>query len=160
MPGVAIAPEQQLIGLYRALGDGTRLRILRRLAAGSASVGQVSAELQLAKSTVHEHLTSLRSAALVKAIPGGGFRLESELPDLNVLLKEFLGLEMRRECERCSTLLRPNGIAYICSYECTYCERCGDALGYKCNNCGGELTRRPRRVKLRRPVSVAVVDTG
>ena len=151
-----IVPDSELIGLYRALGDGTRLRILRRLAAGSASVGQIGAELQLARSTVHEHLTSLRSAGLVKSVAGEGFRLEPELPDLNVLLKEFLGLEMRRECERCSTLLTPNGIAFICSYECTYCERCGDALGYKCANCGGELTRRPRRVKLRRPSLPAV----
>jgi uncharacterized protein len=153
---MSIAPDQQLIGLYRALGDGTRLRILRRLAAGSASIGQISGELQLAKSTVHEHLTSLRTAGLVKSVAGDGFRLEPELPDLNVLLKEFLGLEMRRECERCHTLLTINGIAFICSYECTYCERCGDALGYKCTNCGGELTRRPRRVKLRRPAAAAV----
>ncbi len=150
------APDQQLIGIYRSLGDGTRLRILRRLAAGSASVGRISAELQLAKSTVHEHLTSLRSAGLVKSVAGDGFRLEPELPDLNVLLKEFLGLEMRHECEKCSTPLTPKGIAFICSYECTYCERCGDALGYKCMNCGGELTRRPRRVKLRTPATAAV----
>jgi uncharacterized protein len=54
-------------------------------------------------------------------------------------------LEMRRECERCQTALADDGIAVICSYECTFCESCGGELGGKCPNCSGELVRRPRR---------------
>ncbi len=139
------APDAVLIGIYRALGDGTRLRLLRRLAAGSATVGRLSAELELAKSTVHEHLLSLRSAGLVRVIVGGGYEIEPELPDLNWLLKEFLGLEMRRECEGCGAGLDLGGVAYICSYECTFCESCAESRKRICPNCGGELVLRPRR---------------
>jgi hypothetical protein len=139
------APDRDLIGIYRALGDGTRLRILRRLAAGTATVGRISEELGLAKSTVHEHLLSLRTAGLVRLPKSGGFELEPELPDLNWMLKEFLGLEMRRQCERCGTPLEPDGVAYICSYECTFCRSCTETLGGACPNCTGELVLRPRR---------------
>lgn len=57
-----------------------------------------------------------------------------------------MGLEMRARCERCeTTALPPDGPARICSYECTFCEACGAALGQVCPNCGGELVPRPRR---------------
>ncbi|MCI4336990.1 MAG: DUF1272 domain-containing protein [Thermoplasmata archaeon] len=56
-----------------------------------------------------------------------------------------MSLEMRSECERCHTTLRPDGDARICSHECTYCPACGDAMHGRCPNCGGELVRRPRR---------------
>jgi uncharacterized protein len=52
---------------------------------------------------------------------------------------------MRVECERCRAPLRADDVAYICSYECTYCAACHDALVGRCKNCGGELARRPRR---------------
>jgi uncharacterized protein len=52
---------------------------------------------------------------------------------------------MRVECERCGASLRAEDVAYICSYECTYCAVCCDALERRCKNCGGELARRPRR---------------
>ncbi|HEV3405363.1 MAG TPA: DUF1272 domain-containing protein [Candidatus Dormibacteraeota bacterium] len=55
------------------------------------------------------------------------------------------GLAMRVACERCGASLRPDEVAYICSYECTYCATCSEALGRRCKNCGGELARRPRR---------------
>ena len=141
------APDLGLIAIYRALGDGTRLRILRRLAAGPASVAQMSEQLGLAKSTVHEHLLSLRTAGLVRLPSSGGFELVPELPDLNWMLKEFLGLEMRRQCETCGAQLEPDGVAYICSYECTFCESCSKAHHGVCPNCGGELVQRPRRLK-------------
>ena len=146
------APEGSLIAIYRALGDGTRLRILRRLAAGSTPVARISEELGLAKSTVHEHLLSLRAAGLVRIASSGGFELEPELPDLNWKLKEFLGLEMRHECEGCGKVLEPDGDAYICSYECTFCQECAHGNENICPNCGGELVPRPKRsTAVRRP---------
>ncbi len=143
------APAGGLIGVYRALGDGTRLRILRRLAAGSATVARISEELGLAKSTVHEHLLSLRSAGLVRLPSTGGFTIEPELPDLNWMLKEFLGLEMRRTCETCGRPLEVDGPAYICSFECTFCEDCARRHEFVCPNCRGELVQRPRRSRAR-----------
>ena len=112
-------------------------------------MARISEELGLAKSTVHEHLLSLRSAGLVRMSANGGFELQPELPDLNWMLKEFLGLEMRRECEGCGKVLEPDGVAYICSYECTFCEECANQHRLVCPNCGGELVLRPKRARNR-----------
>jgi biotin operon repressor len=139
------APDLGLVAIYRALGDGTRLRILRRLAAGPASVARMSDQLGLAKSTIHEHLESLRAAGLVHLRTSAGFELVPELPDLNWMLKEFLGLEMRGQCETCGAHLEADGVAYICSYECTFCEDCASDHKHTCPNCAGELVLRPRR---------------
>jgi hypothetical protein len=56
-----------------------------------------------------------------------------------------VALELREACERCGTALSPDGAVVICSYECTFCAACGEALAHACPNCGGELVRRPRR---------------
>jgi hypothetical protein len=56
-----------------------------------------------------------------------------------------MSLEMRTVCERCSAKLQLDGPAFICSHECTFCEACAGALGRICQNCGGELLKRPRR---------------
>ena len=58
-----------------------------------------------------------------------------------------MSLELRTECERCGAGLAPDGDAVICSYECTFCTDCGDALDHVCPNCGGELVPRPRRTE-------------
>jgi hypothetical protein len=54
-------------------------------------------------------------------------------------------LEMRAVCERCGNALPPDGDARICSFECTFCVACADAMNDVCPNCGGELVARPRR---------------
>ncbi len=54
---------------------------------------------------------------------------------------------MRGRCERCDSNLAEDGVAFICSYECTFCGGCADEMGLVCPNCGGELARRPRREK-------------
>ena len=65
------------------------------------------------------------------------------------------GLAYRSKCERCGVALDPDGAAYICSYECTYCAVCHEALERRCSNCGGELVRRPRPpVKTWGPISI------
>ncbi len=57
-------------------------------------------------------------------------------------------LEMRPDCERCGVdLPADNGGAFICSFECTFCMMCADALDERCPNCGGELLDRPSRPK-------------
>jgi hypothetical protein len=55
-----------------------------------------------------------------------------------------MALEMRASCERCGVSLTPEGEAYICSFECTFCRACSDSMSLVCPNCGGELVRRPR----------------
>jgi uncharacterized protein len=57
-----------------------------------------------------------------------------------------MALEMRTECERCGAALAPEAEAVICSYECTFCRSCVEAIDFVCPNCGGELVARPKRV--------------
>jgi hypothetical protein len=58
-----------------------------------------------------------------------------------------MALEMRQGCERChGPLAKDTTDARICSYECTFCAECSDAMSGRCPNCGGELLPRPRRI--------------
>jgi uncharacterized protein len=66
-------------------------------------------------------------------------------------------LEMRPDCEKCGNDV-PAHLpgAFICSFECTFCATCADALDDRCPNCGGELLDRPTRGKamlLKHPAS-------
>ncbi|HBK56091.1 MAG TPA: DUF1272 domain-containing protein [Xanthomonadales bacterium] len=54
-------------------------------------------------------------------------------------------LKMKPSCQRCADALRATGIAYICSFECSFCAKCATELGAVCPNCQGELVRRPTR---------------
>jgi uncharacterized protein len=55
-------------------------------------------------------------------------------------------LELRPNCECCDADLAPDSVAFICTFECTFCEACaGDRFSGVCPNCGGELVRRPIR---------------
>jgi uncharacterized protein len=57
-------------------------------------------------------------------------------------------LEMRPDCERCGVdLPADQGGAFICSFECTFCAVCADALDEICPNCGGEMLDRPARTR-------------
>jgi hypothetical protein len=59
-----------------------------------------------------------------------------------------MALEMRDKCEKCATpLASDGGDARICSFECTFCTSCTDAVNGRCPNCGGELLPRPRRAR-------------
>jgi len=52
---------------------------------------------------------------------------------------------MRGACERCGVALAHGDDATICSFECTFCPACAEAMQSVCPNCGGELVARPRR---------------
>ena len=56
-------------------------------------------------------------------------------------------LELRPTCEHCNKALPPSATdAMICTYECTFCSACVDAVtGNVCPNCGGGFERRPVR---------------
>ena len=64
------APPGWLIKTYKALGDERRMRILRTLSRGPASLHDLAEELDLPKSTLHHHLMLLRAAGLVKVLIG------------------------------------------------------------------------------------------
>ncbi|KQV44708.1 MULTISPECIES: DUF1272 domain-containing protein [unclassified Duganella] len=56
-------------------------------------------------------------------------------------------LELRPSCEHCNKALPPEALdARICTYECTFCADCVDALlANVCPNCGGGFVPRPIR---------------
>jgi hypothetical protein len=56
-----------------------------------------------------------------------------------------MGLELKGVCEKCEATLARGGVAYICSYECTFCASCAGQMKFVCPKCEGELVRRPRR---------------
>ena len=58
-----------------------------------------------------------------------------------------MALEMRVKCGRCGKKLSASSVAYICFHECTYCDDCALRLQFTCQNCQGELVRRPKRRK-------------
>lgn len=60
------APPSWLVRTYKALSDERRLRILRRLSEGPASLDELSEMLDLSKSTVHHHIALLRGAGLIR----------------------------------------------------------------------------------------------
>ncbi len=56
-------------------------------------------------------------------------------------------LELRPNCECCDKdLPAESRSAFICTFECTFCQDCAHiTLMGVCPNCGGELVRRPVR---------------
>lgn len=60
------APPSWLVRTYKALSDERRLRIMRRLSEGPASLDDLSEMLGLTKSTVHHHIALLRGAGLIR----------------------------------------------------------------------------------------------
>jgi DNA-binding transcriptional ArsR family regulator len=86
-------PDRDMVLVYRALGDETRLRLLRELAAGDRRLTELAQALGLSKSTLHGHLAVLRSAGLIRLSLGAEkkYGLRPGLPDLNRILAEYLG---------------------------------------------------------------------
>lgn len=56
-------------------------------------------------------------------------------------------LELRPNCECCNKDLLPDSKeAFICSFECTFCQNCTETiLNFICPNCNGDLVSRPTR---------------
>ena len=57
-----------------------------------------------------------------------------------------MALALKPACEKCAAALPADSAdARICSFECTFCAACADAMEGRRPNCGGELMARPRR---------------
>ncbi|MFA4873887.1 MAG: metalloregulator ArsR/SmtB family transcription factor [bacterium] len=62
---------QNLLRIFKAAADPTRLRILRMLAVKPLCVCEVMSVLGMAQSTTSKHLRILYDAGLIEEIPGG-----------------------------------------------------------------------------------------
>lgn len=90
-------PPEELIQTFKALGDSTRLRILRYLAQGALTPSELAQRLRLRPPTIIHHLHTLRLAGLVQIIIGKDYEkcyaLRSEaLTEFQQSLKKFLEL--------------------------------------------------------------------
>lgn len=65
------------IAALRALGEGTRLRILRLLFKGQLSVNEISDRLDVSQYNVSKHLRIMREAGLLETEKNGKQRLYS-----------------------------------------------------------------------------------
>ena len=99
------APPSWLVRIYKALSDDKRLRIMRRLSEGSASLDELSEMLGLTKSTVHHHINQLRGAGLIRVhVPADKTKSrhsysmrEQSLADAAGFLDSYLGTSPERQ---------------------------------------------------------------
>jgi DNA-binding transcriptional ArsR family regulator len=89
-----LAPPLQVLRLHRALGDETRLRILKLLGERDLYLTEIAGLLELSKPTIKHHLALLRSAGLLTAVESGAviyYTLRRDrLDDASIDLKRFL----------------------------------------------------------------------
>ncbi|CAN5482404.1 hypothetical protein BH24ACT7_BH24ACT7_21300 [soil metagenome] len=89
------APPSSLVDTVKALGDERRLRILYLLNEGPLTLAELVEKLDLAKSTAHHHLRTLRTAGLTRVIVGGDDEKRHEvrgnaLADLGLALQRYV----------------------------------------------------------------------
>lgn len=85
-------PPVRLVRLYKALADERRLRLLKLLMTRSYTLQEIADEFGVAKTTMHHHLATLRTAGLVRAQADGKFyNLRHEmLSEVSELLDSYL----------------------------------------------------------------------
>jgi DNA-binding transcriptional ArsR family regulator len=93
-PRDPLAAPQAVVRLHRALGDETRLRILKLLATRDLYLTEIAQQLELSKPTIKHHLALLRSAGLVTITESGTVVYYSlrrdRLDDASADIKRFL----------------------------------------------------------------------
>ena len=89
-----LGPPLQVLRLHRALGDETRLRILKLLAEKDLYLTEIAQLLELSKPTIKHHLALLRAAGLLTVVESGAVMYYSlrrnRLDDASFDLKRFL----------------------------------------------------------------------
>ena len=93
-PSDELTPPLAVVRLHRALGDETRLRILKLLASRDLYLTEIAQELDLSKPTIKHHLSLLRAAGLVTITEAGTVMYYSlrrnRLDDAATEIKRFL----------------------------------------------------------------------
>jgi DNA-binding transcriptional ArsR family regulator len=93
-PSDGLTPPLALVRLHRALGDETRLRILKLLASRDLYLTEIAQQLDLSKPTIKHHMMQLRSAGLVTITDSGSVMYytlrRNRLDDASAEIKQFL----------------------------------------------------------------------
>jgi len=92
----AATPPARLVALGKAIGDETRLRILRQLATEPATPPDLAERLGMPRTTLLHHLSILRRAGLIAVqVHDSAYHTfvvrDEHLGDVSRLLEEFLG---------------------------------------------------------------------
>ena len=89
-----LTPPAATVRLYRALGDGSRMRILRLLAERDRYLTEIANELDLSKPTIKHHVALLRAAGLITLTEQGNLTYYSlrrdRVEDAGVELRAYL----------------------------------------------------------------------
>jgi len=93
--GDAREPREDILQFFEALGDATRLRILRLLAEREMYLTELSERLGLTKATTKHHMVKLRAAGLVTLYDRDRMTFYALRPDIarhaSQLIDEYLG---------------------------------------------------------------------
>ena len=85
--------DQRLDAVFRALADGTRRRIVIRLARGPSSVSEVAEPFLISLAAVSKHLDVLERAGLVRRVREGRYQrcqlIPRPLEDASVFLDRY-----------------------------------------------------------------------
>ncbi len=88
-------PNDEVLGLFLALGDPTRLRILRLLSEREMYLTELAERLELTKATTKHHMVKLRAAQLVTLYDRDRMTYYALVPDIHRrtarLLHTYLG---------------------------------------------------------------------
>lgn len=91
----SLLPPQSVVRLYRALGDGTRMRILRLLSDRDWYLTELAQKIELSKPTTKHHLALLRAAGLVTVTEEGSLTYYSlrreRVREAGVELQHYIG---------------------------------------------------------------------
>lgn len=91
----ASVPSPSIVRLYRALGDATRMRVLRLLAERDWYLTELAQHVELSKPTMKHHLALLRAAGLVTVTDEGSMTYYSlrreRISEAGIELERFLG---------------------------------------------------------------------
>src|SRR5258708_2857926 len=93
------APPVRVLRWAKALADERRRRILKKLSAGSYTLQEVADDFGVAKSTMHHHLITLRSAGLVRMrMSDKRYSLRRDaIENLSELLSAYLAENSQKE---------------------------------------------------------------
>jgi hypothetical protein len=118
-----LSPDRMIAALLEGKSRREMMVILARLEHGGAAIYQSFA-------------ASERNEKARAALLAGAEREEQN----SALLKTMT--QVKNACEKCGKTLAPPAPAQCCSFQCTFCPDCADALKHVCPNCSGELTAR------------------
>lgn len=96
----------QLDTVFHALGDATRRRMLRELAAGERSVGELAAPFAISLAAASKHIKALENAGLVRREVRGRTHLCRLEPGPLASAHEWLGFYERFWTDRLDILER------------------------------------------------------